>query len=75
MMMATGSDLVIVKSLVDFLVNEIGETWRLKVTVRDNISSDVLIHDLFSLQLATSFSGMKCCGGRSHADIGNMWAG
>jgi len=63
----TGEDLVIIRSriadalgiqngdTVDFFVNEIGETWRLKVKIGDNICSDVLIHDLFDLGLATSF--------------------
>lgn len=65
-MMATGDDLVIVRSriaealgvqsgdTVDFFVAEIGETWSLQIAVRDNIKSDVLIHDLLSLSLAKS---------------------
>jgi ribonuclease HI len=42
--------------IVDFLIAEIGETWSLQITVRDDIKSDVLIHDLLSLSVATSIS-------------------
>lgn len=41
---------------VDFLINDISETWRLKVKVREDriLTSDILIHDLISLGLADS---------------------
>lgn len=41
---------------VDFFINSIGETWRLKVAVRDNIKSDVIIHDIITLGLAEQIS-------------------
>lgn len=62
-----GGDLVIIRSRiadalgiqngdeVDFFVNEIRETWRLRVRIRDDITSDILIHDLFTLKLAKSY--------------------
>jgi ribonuclease HI len=65
-MRGTGDDLVILRSrvaealgvqtgdTVDFLVAQIGETWPLKITVRDDITSDVLIHDLVTLKLLKS---------------------
>jgi ribonuclease HI len=39
---------------VDFLFDELGETFRLKVTVSDAIDSDVLLHDFMELGLAES---------------------
>eukprot|EP01083_Nonionella_stella_P142628 441725_1 len=67
-MMRTGDDLVIIRlriaealniqdnDTVDFLVNEIGETWHLKVKICDDTTSDIFIHDLFTLGLAKSYS-------------------
>lgn len=64
--MSTGGDLVIIHPRiatalniddgdeVEFLFNEIGDTFLLKVTIRDGISSDVLIHDLMTLGIAKS---------------------
>lgn len=64
-MTSLGNDLVVVRSriaqalgvqtgdTVDFLVAQIGETWSLQITVRDDISSDILIHDLQALNLVT----------------------
>ena len=63
-MFVTGDDRVILRSrvaealgvqtgdTVDFLVTAIGETWSLEIKVRDDIRSDVLIHDLMFLKLA-----------------------
>ena len=74
----TGDDNVIVKpriaealniydgDYVDFFVNSIGETWRLQVAVRDNIRSDVLIHDAFTLGLAEE---VKCSASREEITL------
>mmetsp|Transcript_20118 Transcript_20118/g.46837 ORF Transcript_20118/g.46837 Transcript_20118/m.46837 type:complete len:102 (+) Transcript_20118:78-383(+) len=63
-MMATGEDLVIIHSriakrlhiqeddTVEFGVDATGDTFSLKVKVRNNIQSDVQIHDFFTLDLA-----------------------
>ena len=62
--MATGQDPVITRyriakalniqdnDALDFFVNEIGETRQLKLKICDDMKSDILLHDLFGLQLA-----------------------
>jgi ribonuclease HI len=67
-MMATGDDLVIIRSriakalnirngdAVDFTFNDTGDTFNLQVTVRDNIDSDILIHDFLDLGIAKSIT-------------------
>ncbi|CAJ1964775.1 unnamed protein product [Cylindrotheca closterium] len=67
-MMVTGEDLVLIRQriadalaiqdgdVVDFDLVEWGETIRLPVKIRDNIASDVLIHDWFTLGLVKNFS-------------------
>lgn len=74
----TGNDNVIVKPRiaealniydgdhVNFFINSIGETWRLKVAVRDNIRSDVVIHDIFTLGLAEQ---VKCSASREEITL------
>jgi len=62
--MSSGEDLVVVRSriakaleiqendTVDFRFDVVGETFPLKVQIRDNICSDVLIHDLYGLGIS-----------------------
>ncbi|KAL3907183.1 MAG: hypothetical protein SGILL_008974, partial [Bacillariaceae sp.] len=64
--MAISDDLVVIKpriadalhihnqDQVEFQIDELGETFTLKVTVSDAIDSDVLIHDFIELGLADS---------------------
>ena len=65
---------------VDFFVAEIGETWSLQITVRDDIPIDVLIHNLFDLSLAITVlqnkSGMTIAlesGTVLHSPKQEMW--
>lgn len=93
-MMGTGQDTVMIRSrvanalniqnndVVDFFVEEIGETWQLGVKIRDDIQSDVIIHDLFTLRLAISYSGhaggsdVQLVSGKTlHLKEQEMWAG
>jgi len=68
---------------VDFYINDIHETWRLQVKIRDDIfSSDILIHDLISLGVTesvqmsaiTSEATMES-GAVLHIPSQEMWAG
>eukprot|EP00814_Leptocylindrus_danicus_P004565 CAMPEP_0116014582 /NCGR_PEP_ID=MMETSP0321-20121206/6349_1 /TAXON_ID=163516 /ORGANISM="Leptocylindrus danicus var. danicus, Strain B650" /LENGTH=262 /DNA_ID=CAMNT_0003484233 /DNA_START=383 /DNA_END=1171 /DNA_ORIENTATION=- len=64
--MATGDDLVVIRPRiaqalnisdgdeVEFLFNEVGESFPLKVKISDQIRSDILIHDLLTLGIAKS---------------------
>jgi len=67
-MMSTGDDLVVIRSriaralniqdddTVEFRFDATGDTFDLKVKVRDSICSDVLLHDLIGLGMAESVS-------------------
>lgn len=93
-MMMTGHDLVIIRvriaealgiqngDEVEFLFDEIGEAFHLKVAVNDHISSDVLIHDLLSLGLVEKLQMDKMgealtfkSGKTLHVPRQEMWAG
>jgi len=71
---------------VDFYINDIHETWRLQVKIRDGIfSSDILIHDLIyllektgSVSVQMSSAGTEVTmesGAVLHIPSQEMWAG
>lgn len=70
---------------VDFYINDIHETWRLQVKIRDDISSDILIHDLIyllektgSVSVQMSSAGTEVTmesGAVLHIPSQEMWAG
>lgn len=68
---------------VDFHINDINETWNLQVKIRDDIFySDILIHDLISLGVASRYQGDSSgaeitteSGAVLHIPNQEMWAG
>jgi ribonuclease HI len=93
-MMATGEDLFVIKPRVAEPLGirdgdnvkvelvEVGETVTLKVKIKDGITSDVLIHDLFSLEIGKSYQSsmngdvVTLKSGRElRIPIQEMWAG
>ena len=65
---ATGDDLFCIRQriadalnirdndMVEFRFDSTGETFRRRVSIKENLSSDVLIHDMFSLDMASDVS-------------------